>query len=152
MKIALYVLMLSLTGYVSGARAHELDNESEVKNRQRISRDLPQTLVVRKDHQGHVSVMHARGHIAKGPQQFDPKAFRQVANSKPPRELDRDSSSSGWYFWWNTGYTQSYPTYYYYGYSYGYTSYYYYYNPYDQCQYYYYGYNPQIYGGPGYGY
>lgn len=134
------VLLLALAlAPMATVYANELDNEDQVKNARRHAADLPQTLVMKVDKAtGAVSVLHSSSKLAAKPQNFDGKKFVAMKNTDKQRgELDNDSSSSGWYFYWNN-YSYSYPTYYYYGYQYTYNAYYNYYNPYNNCNYYYY--------------
>lgn len=129
--LALAVLALPV------AQASELDNENQVKNAQRYAADLPQTVVVREDAQGNVAVYHSAEKLLGGlKSHIDDSKFVPV--KKAGKELDGDSSKSGWYFYWYN-YSYSYPTYYYYGYNYYYQPYYnFYYNNYT---YYYYSWN-----------
>ena len=54
-----------------------------------------------------------------------PEKFAKAnMNGKSKGELDRDSSSSSWYFSCDPWYGSYYPTYYYYGYAYSYSYYY----------------------------
>ena len=111
------------------AQANELDNEAQVTNETKaLSKDLPQTLVVRSNPAtGEVQVLHTNARLAA-----DMSATAQVAQSvfskadltgaQAGTELDRDSSSSSWYFCWNRGY--NYPYYGYGGYNFSYNYYY----------------------------
>ncbi len=143
MKILLITLALLSPGFY--AQANELDNE--VVNAERGALSLPQTLVTRKDAGGQVAILHASERLAKTPANFSANAFQ--VNNTTKAELDRDSSRSGWYFYWNyygaNYYSQ--PTYYYGGYNYTYVPYYSYYNYQQNCEYQYYGYNGNYYGG-----
>ena len=113
---------------VSTAHASELDNEESVKNARRLAKDLPQTLVVRKDALGNVSVLHSKELLKEG-SVIDESKFIDLKNADGARgELDGDSSASGWYFYWNYYYNYAYPTYYY-------GNYYYYYQPYYSYNY-----------------
>lgn len=118
MKFALLIALL----VAPFAQANELDNEKSVTNAQRLAAKLPQTLVVRKDAQGNVSVLHSNKALKPGAK-LDDSQFVAVKNTDKQSELDNDSSTSGWYFYWNN-YSYSYPTYYYYGYTYNYRPYY----------------------------
>lgn len=129
MKFALLIALL----VAPFAQANELDNEKSVTNAKRLAANLPQTLVVRKDAQGNVSVLHSNKALKPGAKLDDSK-FVAIKNTDK-QELDRDSSTSGWYFYWNN-YSYSYPTYYYYGYNYNYRPYYSY--NYGYYNYYYY--------------
>jgi hypothetical protein len=105
------------------AQASELDNEDAVKNAQRLAKNLPQTLVVRKDAMGNVSVLHSKDLLQEGAS-IDESKFIDLKDADGRRELDGDSSSSGWYFYWNYNYNYYYPTYYYGNYYYYYQQYY----------------------------
>ena len=137
MKLVLLALALILPA--AFVQANELDNENGVKNAQRHAADLPQTMVMQVNKTtGQVSVLHSDKKLAAKAMDFSKAKFTAMkATDKQHKELDNDSSSSGWYFYWNN-YSYSYPTYYYYGYTYYYQSYYNYYNPYNNCNYYYY--------------
>src|SRR6218665_1278912 len=126
--LALAVLALPL------AQANELDNENQVKNAQRLAADLPQTVVVREDASGNVAVMHSAEKLAAAAAQLDDSKF--VAVKKAGKELDGDSSKSGWYFYWYNYSYNYYPAYYYSGYNYYYQPYYNY--SYNNYTYYYY--------------
>lgn len=147
MKITLrslvFVLAASLTGFC--AQAREIDNEKTVTTEQiQLGRDLPKTLVVRvKAGTNETAVMHANSALAadeSSKSMVSTSSFIKLdSKGRMMGELDRDSSSSSWYFWYG-GY---YPRYYYYGYNYSYYNYYSYY--YGGYNYYYYGwpyYNP----------
>jgi hypothetical protein len=115
--LALAVLALPV------AQANELDNENQVKNAQRFAADLPQTVVVREDAQGNVAVMHSSAKLIAGAEaSLDDSKFVPV--KKAGKELDGDSSKSGWYFYWYNYNYSYYPAYYYYGYNYYYQPYY----------------------------
>lgn len=117
------------------AQANELDNENQVKNAQRFAADLPQTVVVREDAQGNVAVMHSPAKLTAGSESLiDDSKFVPV--KKAGKELDSDSSKSGWYFYWYNYNYSYYPAYYYYGYNYYYQPYYNY--SYNNYTYYYY--------------
>lgn len=136
-----FVLLLALAlAPMASVYANELDNEDQVRNARRHAGDLPQTLVMKVNKAtGQVSVLHSNEKLAAKQIAFNDKAFKATKKTDKQRgELDNDSSSSGWYFYWNN-YSYSYPTYYYYGYNYSYSAYYSYYNPYNNCNYYYYG-------------
>lgn len=105
------------------AQANELDNENQVKNAQRFATDLPQTVVVREDAQGNTAVFHSAEKLVAGAAaQLDDSKFVPV--KKAGKELDGDSSKSGWYFYWYNYNYSYYPAYYYYGYNYYYQPYY----------------------------
>jgi hypothetical protein len=124
-------MALAMMVAFSTAHANELDNENQVKNAQRLAAHLPQTLVVREDANGNVAVLHSAEKLVPGVKLDDSK-FVQMNKTDKMKELDGDSSASGWYFFWYN-YSYSYPTYYYYGYTYYYRPYYSYY--YNNCQY-----------------
>jgi hypothetical protein len=135
MKKLISLMALALV-FAAATVAHangELDNEEQIKNAQRMAKDLPQTLVVKKDALGNVSVLHSKELLADGAQ-IDESKFIDLKNADGKRgELDGDSSASGWYFYWNYYYNYSYPTYYYGNYYYNYQPYYNYY--YNNCWY-----------------
>jgi hypothetical protein len=141
MKNLLLILSFALLAPFTVAHAAgELDNEDQVKNARRFAADLPQTLVVRvNQNDGKVSVLHSDTLLPAGQELgFEGARFTEVKVTEGMRqELDGDSSTSGWYFFWNN-YNYYYPTYYYYGYNYYYQPYYSYYNYYQNCNYYWY--------------
>lgn len=121
--------ILSQPALVSPALAGELDNESSVINEQAVrAKDLPQTVVVRIDEAtGAASVLESKTALPADAQghavvQNLSSSFKSVSNTGAT-ELDRDSSSSSWYAWYNYSYYYA-PVYYYYSYTYTYTSYY----------------------------
>lgn len=128
--LALAVLALPV------AHASELDNENQVKNAQRFAADLPQTVVVREDASGNVAVLHSAEKLT-AEAQIDESKFVPV--KKAGKELDADSSKSGWYFYWYSYNYSYYPAYYYSGYNYYYQPYYNY--SYNNYTYYYYRWN-----------
>jgi hypothetical protein len=147
MRFILSALTSALTVTVVGtltmgslAHANELDNEAQVTNETKtLSKDLPQTLVIRSNPAtGEVQVMHTNDRL---PADMSVTALvaksaflkADLATPQAGTELDRDSSSSSWYFCWNRGYSN--PYYWYGGYNFSYN--------------YYYGYN---YSGWNYGY
>ena len=137
MKILLTLGLLALVAPQSNAR--ELDNETQVKNAQRLAANLPQTLVVKEDANGTISVFHSASNLKPGAESsLDDSLFVNMKATDSMSELDRDSSTSGWYFYWNRN-NYWYPTYYYYGYRYYYQPYYSYYNYYNNCSYRWYG-------------
>ncbi len=132
MRFILSALTVAAMGTLtvgSLAHANELDNEAQVTNETKaLSKELPQTLVIRSNPAtGEVQVMHTDSRLAA-----DMSATVAVANSaflktdlsqsQTGAELDRDSSSSSWYFCWNNGY--NYPYYGYGGYNFAYNYYY----------------------------
>lgn len=110
------------------AQATELDNEAQVTNEQiSMSKEIPATLVVRTNPAtGEVQVLHSQEKLAADQTsqtavasaaasgQFAKVDASAIANG----ELDRDSSSSSWYFCFNRNW--SYPVYYYNNYTYNY--------------------------------
>lgn len=138
MKSILLALFLSLLLPAPSIQANELDHEDQIKNAQKHSADLPQTLIVRKSKlDGSVAVHHSMRRLA--PQSSaSPKNFKYVPMKSTDRvrnELDRDSSKSGWYFYWYA-YSFYQPAYYYWGYNYYYQPYYtVYYYPYTYTYY-----------------
>ncbi len=131
MKKLLSLMALALV-FAAASAAHangELDNEEQIKNAQRMAKDLPQTLVVKKDALGNVSVLHSKELLAEGAQ-IDETKFVDLKDTDGKRgELDGDSSASGWYFYYNYYFNYSYYPTYYYG------NYYYYYQPYNNYYY-----------------
>ena len=127
------VMALALLASLSVAQANELDNEGQVTNAQRnAAANLPQTLVVREDAAGNVAVFHSAEKLAPGARLDDSQFVAMAKTDKMKKELDGDSSKSGWYFFWYN-YSYAYPTYYYYGFNYYYQPYYNYY--YNNCWY-----------------
>jgi hypothetical protein len=108
----------------------ELDRETPVSIEQaRLAKDLPQTLVVRVNSAtGETQVLHSKTLLAQdsaSAQAVIGGKFTQLSKSqRPQNELDRDSSTSSWYFSCQPWYGGYYPTYQYYGYSYSYSYYY----------------------------
>jgi hypothetical protein len=125
--LSLMVAFAAVASFNGVAQAQELDNEAQVTNEQiALSKEIPATLVVRTNAAtGEVQVLHSNEKLAAdaGSQAVVAKAqFAKVdASSIATGELDRDSSSSSWYFCFNRSY--SYPAYYYSGYSYNYAWY-----------------------------
>ena len=107
----------------------ELDNETTITAEQaQLAANLPATLVVRTNTAtGAVEVMHSDVRLeANESSRAAVEAGRFTAmdvRGSMTGELDRDSSSSSWYFCY-PNYNWHYPTYYYGGYSYGYSNYY----------------------------
>lgn len=136
------VVMASLVGF--SAQAREIDNEKTISTEQvQLGQALPKTVVVRvKAGTNETEVLHAATAI---PNNETSKALvssssfvKMDKSGKMSGELDRDSSSSSWYFYYGYGY---YPYYGYYGYNYYYRPYY---------SYYYSGYYYSYYGWPYY--
>jgi hypothetical protein len=135
MKKFLSILALALVASVSAAispvHANELDNEDQVKNAQRFAADLPQTVVVKKSADGTVSVLQSKELIQAGVKLPATAQFAAIdASGNVRKELDGDSSTGNWFFYFNNfnnfnyGYNYFYPTYNYFGYNYFYQPYY----------------------------
>jgi hypothetical protein len=138
MKKLLSILALALLASASTVQAGELDNEGQISNAKAHALDLPQTVVVRKDADGTVSVLHSTELLPAGPVKFDDSKFVKMAsNAKMKGELDGDSSSGNWFFYWGNN-NYFYPTFNYWGYNYNYQPYYNYYNNYNYSNYYFY--------------
>lgn len=118
----------------------------------RFAKDLPGTLVVRKDPAGNVAVYHSPATIPSGQRlKYDPRFQQDFATREAP--VNGLNASWGYRglgglgglfnFFWNVYDTASYPTYSYYnqGYNYynnyGYRPYYNYYDPYGYSYSYY---------------
>ena len=135
-----FLMILTLAVAAPLAFANELDQD--VSNQQRMAKDLPRTLVVRvNDKTGEVAVLHSEKVLAQEAKlNLDDAKFVSVNSQGMRSELDRDSSTSGWYFYWyNYSYYSNYyyyPAYYYGGYNYYYRPYYNYY--WNNCNYYWY--------------
>lgn len=118
-------LLFSVSGFGQPAFSGELDNEATVINEQ-ARRDLPQTVIVRVDEKtGAAAVVELKEALAADVSalaQLPATEFKAIAPTTG--ELDRTSSSSSWYVWYNYGYYYA-PTYYYWGYNYSYSNYYY---------------------------
>jgi hypothetical protein len=126
----LSVLLLAFTA--TTASAGELDNEKAITADQIAhATQLPATVVVRvNDATKEVAVLHAKTKLATDDQALTSVIasgeFQKInVNATTRGELDRESSTSSWYFWFNYA-NWYYPTYYYWGYSYPYTNYYWY--------------------------
>ncbi len=108
----------------------ELDRETRIKNAKRLlAENLPKAVVVRVENEReNIAVLHSSNSLApenlesvlKG--EFEPmKASEMIFG-----ELDRDSSSNSWYFYfWNS--QPWLPAFYYYGFNFYYRPYYSYY-------------------------
>lgn len=152
------------------ANAREIDSEKTISTEQiQLGHDLPMTVVVRiKEGTNQVEVLHSKVALkADETSKFlvSTSTFVKLDNKgRMVGELDRDSSSSSWFFCYPYNY---YPYYNYCGYNYLYAPYYGY--AYGGYRYSYYGWpysNPYCYGygygyggnppgpagGPGYGY
>lgn len=138
LKIALlsFGMVSTIAGYGQSAFANELDRESSVINEQSArAKDLPGTVVVRiNDATGEASVLEVPERLAADVNEAKSiaamsSAFRAIPASgivefnSSTSELDRNSSTSSWYAWYNYGYYYT-PTYYYWGYTYSYSNYY----------------------------
>lgn len=118
-------LSVLLLGAHLGWANSELDNDRTVSNVVQKPQALPATLVVRVDSRDQsVAVLHSKEFINSSDvaqvinKEFQPMNTEQVALN----ELDKDSSTSGWYFWlWGANYSN--PCYGYNGWWYNYTSY-----------------------------
>ncbi len=167
-----WLLALLMVSSPIWSNAGELDNEKQVVNQIESAKNLPRTVVVRVNkNTNEVQVMHSGQALAPAAatvKSFNGQNFTPVLpNQKVRNELDRDSSSSSWFFnlsltpLFNVGFGSSsgafYNPYYYGGAYYGgygyynqyYTPYYptYYYNNYSYSYYpyYSYGYGPYQY-------
>ncbi len=135
LRIAVLAACLVSAGITSYAAETELDRESSVINEQSArAMDLPGTVIVRvNEATGEASVLEVSARLAA-----DANAAKEVATLSDSfrtipasgimaintvAELDRNSSTSSWYAWYNYGYSYT-PTYYYWGYSYAYSNYY----------------------------
>lgn len=129
----IFALLLMPTQF---AFSNELDRD--LKNQQRLAQDLPQTLIVRINNiSGDVAILNSNERLSTDARPDD-SAFVTLKSTDTLRsELDRDSSTSGWFFFWGH-HSYRYPTYRYWGYNYYYHPYYNYYNPYSNCYYYWY--------------
>lgn len=153
-----FILPALIVMGASFAYASELDNEKQITNVMERAKDLPATLIMRKNEKtGQVEVAHLKQTV--GEAQLTEKeamemAFTSVAENQTYKqenfsELDSDNSRESWYFYYGYGYGYNYnygyswygyyPTYNYYGayypyypyYNYNYGGYaYYYYRPY----------------------
>jgi hypothetical protein len=137
LKIALLSLGMvsTIAGFGQIAFANELDREASVINEQSVrAKDLPGTVVVRINNAtGEASVLEVPERLAADVNEAKSiaamsSAFRAIPASgivefKTTAELDRNSSTSSWYAWYNYGYYYT-PTYYYWGYTYSYSNYY----------------------------
>jgi len=138
------VCMLAVTLVGLTAQAREIDNEKTVSTEQiQLGQALPKTVVIRiKAGTNEAEVMHAAtalpGAEASKALVSSSSFVKLDKNGKMIGELDRDGSSSSWYFCYPYSY---YPYYGYYGYNYYYRPYY---------SYYYSGYYYSYYGWPYY--
>jgi len=142
LRSMLFVAIASTVGFTAEAR--EIDTEKTVSTEQiELGKDLPKTLVIRKKiGTNETEVMHSNLELGKDDatkQLVSTSSFIKVdKEGKMVGELDRDSSSSSWFF---NCYNWYYPSYYYYGFNYNYVSYY---------SYAYAGYSYAYYGWPYY--
>lgn len=124
--LAAAVALVTVTGL--NVRADELDREKKVTTEQiQLASDLPKTVVIRvKDGSTRSEVLHTKRALPanEASHRFvSTSSFYKLSErGHSSGELDRDSSTSSWYFYCPTGW--SYPTYYYYGYAYYYNPYY----------------------------
>lgn len=138
LKIALlsFGMVSTFASFSQFAFANELDSESSVINEQSArAKDLPGTVVVRiNEATGEASVLEISERLTADAKEAKSiaamsSAFRAIPPSgivefnTATSELDRNSSTSSWYAWYNYGYFYT-PTYYYWGYTYSYSSYY----------------------------
>lgn len=130
MKLILSVFMLF---GVAQVQADELDNEKQVTNIADRTKDLPATLIVRKNEKtGEVEVAHLKQEVIEqnlDKAVSDEVSFTLVATDKIYSEnnfgeLDSDNSRESWYFYFGYTWNNFYPTYNYYGSYYQYYSYY----------------------------
>ncbi len=112
----------------SVATAGELDNEASVTNKAQLGKDLPATLVVRVNNKTKaVEVLHTNQKLSKSATSKAQMAKAEfvamgLQDKMHASELDRDSSSSSWYFCF-PNYNWYQPSYYYSGYQYSYSNY-----------------------------
>lgn len=132
-------LLFSLTlivGLSGTAQArNELDRGTAPASQAVLAAELPPTVVIRidKNDPSKREVLHSNTQLAAGTQ-LSSAQFTQMAETDTATgqgrvsELNRDSSTSSWRFYWypssSSAYNWYYPTYSYYGYNYGYTPYY----------------------------
>lgn len=132
-------LLLSLSlvvGLTSLAQArNELDRVAAPASQAVLAAELPQSVVIRidKNDPSKREVMHSDTFIPAGQELTSGQFTKMAATDKATgqgkvSELNRDSSTSSWRFYWypTTSYSSSwyYPTYSYYGYNYSYAPYY----------------------------
>ncbi len=119
LTILVSVLMATLA---TPASASELDNEAKIINEQALrGKDLPGTVIVRINAKGEASVLEIPERLAQDAGTvalIHTKKFTPI-NSAGTQELDRASSTSSWFAWYNRGHYYA-PTYYYSGYGYNY--------------------------------
>jgi hypothetical protein len=140
MKKTLLFALMALACTAISSFAGELDNESGVVNAQQrsLAGDLPATIVVRvnKDDNS-VAVLHSKDVISKenAASVVNASFVAMKTTDTQKSELDKDSSKSGWYFYFNY-YNYYNPCYSYSGYNYYYQAY----NSYNYGNYNYYYY------------
>lgn len=152
LRSLVFIIAAALIGLT--AQAREIDTEKSITTEQiQLGQSLPRTTVVRimtgassANSEGPAEVFHSPVALPATEMTRNLVATSSfVKLDSTGRELDRDGSSSSWFFYypnyWYPNYY--YPQYYYYGYQYAYVPYYNYYSyPYN---YYYFGwpyYNP----------
>ncbi|MDR3608190.1 MAG: hypothetical protein P4M08_12535 [Oligoflexia bacterium] len=137
MRSVSYFLMtlIAAGSFVISAQAFsgELDNEGQATNveQRSLAADLPATVVVRVAKDTHeVSVLQAKAALAATPasvSQVADSAFLKVASTDQiaGSELDHDSSTNSWFFYFNNCSYWN-PSFYYGGYNFYYYNYFYY--------------------------
>ncbi len=121
-RILMILVSALMATLATPAFAGELDNEAKIINEQALrAKDLPGTVVVRVNEKGEASVLETSERLAQ-----DTKTIEAVHKFKftkidaaGTQELDRASSTSSWFAWYNRSYYYA-PTYYYSGYNYSY--------------------------------
>ncbi len=127
---------LALTTLINHARADggELDHEGSVTNvdKKAAGAALPATIVVRTDttnntraiiHTDNVLPADASSHALLNDAAFISVSATDRLAGQPKNELDRDSSTNSWFFYFDQCNWYR-PAFYYYGYNYFYTPYY----------------------------
>jgi hypothetical protein len=156
MKLLLSLLALALVSAGTAAQAAEPADlallAAKKQQAAKFAKDLPGTLVVRKDPAGNLAVYHSPKVIPAGQRlNYDPRFQEDFATRDVPVSgLNAAWGSRGlgglgglFNFFWNFTNPYSYPTYNYYNpgynysYSYGYSPYYNYYDPYGYTYSYY---------------
>lgn len=129
--LASLMLLFFVSSGVPTAHAGELDDETDVTNRQvELAQDLPQTLVVRvSEDESETAVLHMDEALPADASIQETIAKLEFTRITPgaasAHELDQDGSRSSWYFYFNY-WNYRWPTYSYYGYHYSYQNYYWY--------------------------
>jgi hypothetical protein len=131
--VAFFALQTGSIEINKAVASNELDQESRIINEQaRRAKELPGTVVVRIQQQtGQASVLELTDRLEASADSArlvaDLAGFKSIpasgVQSPPAGELDRNSSASSWYAFYNSGYFYA-PTYYYWGYTFAYRSYY----------------------------